>query len=772
MKSNGLFCVLLLALASVQVEGKCSRLPSGNCWVNCLQEIFDVICNRVTPEMVRMDVSVFADTTQQLRLYIWSSPLITRLSADVFSSVASQILTVDLQDVVNLEAFPELHLLPKLRRFNIWNSPKLCTLSLELLPASLFRLSINKICVNHFENDFSDVKALPNLQEFVLRNVTIKGWQGSFLKVFPNLTLFEISNSTFDFAAPVSGMTRVESIKKLKLFQNTVAENTTDGSMQFFGSLISSLKVVSGADVDISMNNLEIFDRATDNLNFAFRMAKRLNVRGNPIRARSEKLSTMFQGFLWLEELDMGLMDLHAVQGMFGGLPSLKSLKLDHNNLVDISQVDIFENAQFTNLSYLDLSYNGIKHFSTNDTYVQIAPQVLYLNLAGNSLNIFLPAADKRSEIQRTAISSFRSLKTLILADNGISLFSGRHLANLTKLTELDLSCNAFKKLTNEAFIGLSRRLEDIDLSMCIHPPHPPPWIEWDAFTTLPQNLKRLRLKSGAYKKWIFGVLKLSGVVLIRLEELYLDDNDITFLLNDTIPLMANLRTLSLSRNALQSISPGMFQGVPNLKTLKLNDNRIGTVGVNSFSSRLNRQLVWLQELDLSGNGLYAIERGTFDQLTFLRSLMIGRNPMEIQDVFVDGGRMLEYLGIEGYNRSCLKPEFFQPLKMLRWIFPDEYNLILANPDDRLRKADKHLESLLRVCEIGPDVPDHDLYPNIPTLKNYVSVTIHDTDEGEGVQYPMIEAWLPLNYCPLDDYVTKLSNIICTKASVMRKRTD
>lgn len=80
--------VLLLSALAAPIEAKCSRLPSGNCWVNCMQDIFDIMCNAVTAEMVTSDIQVFSGTTQQLRLYIWSSPNITRLSANVFSSVA------------------------------------------------------------------------------------------------------------------------------------------------------------------------------------------------------------------------------------------------------------------------------------------------------------------------------------------------------------------------------------------------------------------------------------------------------------------------------------------------------------------------------------------------------------------------------------------------------------------------------------------------------------------------------------------------------------
>ncbi|OQV18319.1 hypothetical protein BV898_07523 [Hypsibius exemplaris] len=768
------FTVLLSVVLVLQVDGKCSRLPSGSCWVNCMQNIFDILCNGVTAEMVRSDISVFAGTNQLLRLYIWNSRNITRLSQDIFSSVAGQILTIDLQDLTALDTFPEVYNVINLRRLSIWNSPNLTALSLELLPRSIYRMSLNKIGLTHFTNDFTETPSLPNLQEFVLRNITIKGWQMDFLKVFPQLTLLEISNSTFDIEVKEpktcgSGLTEVpttlRTISSLKLCRNNFVEVTKDNSARFFAALIASLRVLPGATVDISMNNVTISDRSSEWIG-GLSLTNQLNMRGNWIVNQLQRgEGAMLVSFDKMEELDLGQTNLRAVQGMFSGLPALRSLILDHNNLANLSHVDIFEGIQSTNLSFLDLSYNDIRFISPDNTFVKIAPQVKHLNLQGNRLQLFLDSSSSIVQNQPTFISAFSNLETLILSNNNFSAFHGFHLASLTKLRVLDISCNPIEFLRKEAFTGLPQSLVDVDVSMCIVPPTPSPWIDWDAFETLPP-VKILRLQSGSYKKWIFATMKFSPETAMSLEELYVDNNAISFLQTNTIPRMPNLRVLSMSKNFLQSVAPSVFGNVPGLRKLNLAENRIGILGRDAFSGS-KHQLQLLEHLDVSANGLNDTQSGTFDDLPNLKSLMLGWNPMEVEGIFENSSDTLEYLGIQGYSHSCFKPEFFQRLTALHWILPDIYNVVLVNPDERLNSADTHLESLLQVCEFGPDTPDHSAYPNIPRLINYVSVTMHDTDEGDGVQYPMMAAFLPLNYCPPDDYVEKLKYIICTKPPAM-----
>ncbi|OQV18370.1 putative Leucine-rich repeat-containing G-protein coupled receptor 5 [Hypsibius exemplaris] len=754
-----------LSLSPHWTEGKCSRLPSGYCWVNCLQEIFDVICNGVTSEMIRTDIGVFTDTPQQLRLYIWSSPAITRLSADVFRLVRTQLLTIDLQDVTSLDTFPELQNVVNLQRLTIWNSPRLYTLPLELLPQGLNRLELNMVGISHFDNDFGNLVTLPNVTMFSIRNITLRYWQKNFLDTFPKISRLEISDCRVDITEASLGgkaVAKVQTITSLRLYHNVFFPETRINSIKFFGTLIESLVVRAGATVDIGMNDLTVTDDGLERIR-GFKGSRQFQMPGNALVAQRNKIDSMLDGYDYLEELDMSRTKLVAVRGMFSRLPRLRKLKLDHNNLQNISTVDIFENSYATNLSHLDLAYNEIEFLPPSDTLVRIAPQVTHLNLEGNRLR-FLSNTSARLESQLATMSAFSNLLTLIISSNGLSEFNGIYLSNLVSLQVLDVSCNPITQLSRETFLGLPQQLVDIDLSMCIQPPKVAPWIEMDAFTTLPA-ITKLRLNSGSYKKWIFRTMKFSAAVTKSLQELYLEDNLISYLQEDSIPNLPNLQVLSLNRNFLQSIGQRIFTRVPNLKRLYLRSNRIGTISQDTFSMS-SGQLQKLQHLDLSDNGLYQISPGAFDALPSLMSLMIGFNPTEVQNIFETGGKNLTYLGIQGYNRSCLSPQFFAALPVLRWVLPDVYNLVLVNPDD-LSKADPALNSLLQVCQYGVDEPDHEPYPAQPGLKNYVSVTIHDTDAGTQVEYPMIAAFLPLNYCPVDDYVNKLGNTICTTAETM-----
>ncbi|OQV19454.1 hypothetical protein BV898_06445 [Hypsibius exemplaris] len=731
-----------------ETSGKCSRLPSGNCWVNCMEDIFDIICNAVTSEMIRTDISVYTDTTQQLRLYVRASPLITRLSADIFKSVARQILVVDVQELTSLDAFPEIYELVNLRRLSVWNSPKLTYLALELIPPNMYRLGLNLVGITHWGNDFTAVPSLPKLTQFPLRNCTVQGWQPDFLKVFPNLELFEISNSTIEMEDWQDDMVQVNTLTSLKLHNNQLPAGSFEKSQHFLESLLASLHVLPNSTVDISMSNLTINDRENDWLG-AYQFAKRLNVRGNRVIPGSKTFSGKADAFPFLKELDMGRTHLLPAQGMFGGFPSLQSLKLDHNDLRRMSEVDMFEGSTTTNLTNLDLSYAELEWLPSGNSLAWIASQVTTLNLEGNKLKVFLSSSSAPPfEKQDTILSAFSNLQKLTLSHNNFSEFHGFHLANVSRLKYLDIRCNPIRTLRKDVFTGLPVSLVDLDVSMCIQTPKPAPKVEPDAFTTLPP-VKILRLRSSAYKKWIFEAMKFSKEATLSLRELYVDDNDIMLLKRDTIPQLPNLKTLSLSRNKLQSLAPGIFASLPNLTRLDLHKNRLSSLDSDEFSNG-HTQLQLLESLDMSSNGIYQIARGAFDGLPKLRSLMLGDNPTEVQDVFGDdGGQALEYYGIQGYNQSCLRAEFFQKLPRLHWILPNHFNLVLVEPDERLRIRDEYLQSVLEVCAVGPVTSDHETYPG---LGQFVSVTIHDTDEGTGLQFPMIAGFLPLSYCPMVDY--------------------
>ena len=229
--------------------------------------------------------------------------------------------------------------------------------------------------------------------------------------------------------------------------------------------------------------------------------------------------------------------------GMFADLPNLKILRLDHNHLSNMSVVNMFEGMTTINLSHLDLSFNDIEVLPSYDAFTHLGSQVTYLNLRGNSLNLSITPDGSNSR----GISAFLNLQTLDLSLNNLTSFYGADLANSTKLQVLNISCNQMKYLQKETFAGLPTGLRDIDISYCMRPPHPAPMVDHDAFSTLPP-VTILRLRTSCYKKWIFTALRFSKETAESLEELYVDDNDITYLTPDSIPHLPNLKVLSLSR--------------------------------------------------------------------------------------------------------------------------------------------------------------------------------------------------------------------------------
>lgn len=442
------------------VESKCSRLPSGNCWVNCMNEIYDVICNGVTSSMLQSDINVFARSPQMIRLYIWSSPKIKRISADVFSSVAAQIVALDLQDLENLDTLPELFDLTNLELLNIWNSPGISDFATELLPPNVKQLSINKIGFDYLLHDFSDFVHFPKVELLVLGNMSLRGWQDGIFKVFPNVRQLRISNSTFGLTNENKEFPEITTIFNLTVSYNNFSLNQPNRSTDFLAALARSFKVQVGGFVDLSYNNISISDdvlRAMDN----FAAAASLSLRGNPIVARPEMLSGYFEKFVNLQFLDLGDTKLLPVADMFKGLPGLQTLNIDNNflNSTDMDYEGSFQGFLASGLISLDCSFCQWELLPTG-----IPPGSLeILNLRGNLLQNHL-----EDDLTMTLnFGAFKALRSLDISSNNFTYFRGTNLKDLTALDFLDMSCNPFDRITKEYFDGLPKSLRTLDISMC-----------------------------------------------------------------------------------------------------------------------------------------------------------------------------------------------------------------------------------------------------------------------------------------------------------------
>ncbi|XP_055354276.1 leucine-rich repeat protein soc-2 homolog [Paramacrobiotus metropolitanus] len=759
-----LFIVIGLGLLA-DVDASCSRLPSGNCWVNCMMDIFDVICSNVTAKMVQSDLRVFADTSQELRVYIWDSPNINRLSNEVFKSVTNQITQLDFQDLTSLSTFPELKAVRNLNRLNIWNSPLIESIALEQIPPSLQRLSLNKMGVTFLEVDFSELKALANVVTLRLRNMTLHGWQSNFFDTFPNLETLEISNSTFSFQQR-SQQFNIKNLKELVLHTNTFMGNDTVKSGILL-NLLSSVSFQPSSSLIIENDNVTI------DTDLALTIQKKTSLqkivlRGNPITADAKVIQHWYQSFPDVRLIDLGETAIQPVEGLLGDMPLLQSVLIDRNNITTFAGHRIFQGSRSKMLDYVDLSYNGLTDLPLAGPLVDIADTITRLNLRGNNMQFF--NNDTVSDEARSVLKKFISLKSLDLSRNGFSKFYGNRLT-LPALETLDLSCNNFTNVTRSFFDGFPKSLTTLYFDFC--DPDWPPHFEVGAFAEL-TNIRTLSIRNGSLRKWIFTVLAKAGNALTELRELYLDENDFAFIRNDTIPEMKNLRVLRLSRNKLQSIPVNAFKNVEKLEELYLSANRITTISTTQFGARTT-QLQNLKVLDLSHNGIYSIAPGAFDGLKSLTSLMIGWNhaPLSPNLFGTDSPKFLKYLGVQNYDHGCLPPEFFVNLANLSWLFPDDYNFLSLNPDgNKLKEYDPYLVKTLPTCEGGQVIPDHEFYPG---LGNFVSVTIRDADEptiANSPPYPIMVAFVPLNYCPEDDYIKSVGGLVCGDADVMQSFDD
>ena len=98
-------------------------------------------------------------------------------------------------------------------------------------------------------------------------------------------------------------------------------------------------------------------------------------------------------------------------------LPTLKELKLCHNNLTFIPTV-----SDWPSMTHLDLSYNQLSSLPSNI----YAPRLLYLNLAQNNLTVVPPC-----------VCSFRTLTTLNLSSNYEITAIPEEIERLESLTSL-----------------------------------------------------------------------------------------------------------------------------------------------------------------------------------------------------------------------------------------------------------------------------------------------------------------------------------------------
>lgn len=362
---------------------------------------------------------------------------------------------------------------------------------------------------------------------------------------------------------------------------------------------------------------------------------------------RIVSLSTSnFCGQEHLQELDVSNNQIDTfvidfARGVVGGstanvsgcrAPSLKELNLSHNQLRSVP-ANLSEFAP--NLEVLNLSYNEITSAALDPSYASMT-SLRYLDLSRNDIR----------RVLATDLDSIRHipLETINLSDCGLvyveestfhgmdsltSLSLARSLVNRTvlervfrsfspannQLTKLDVSETYISNLTVE-MVGNFGRLVNLFASYCdLENVDPELLFRLPDLETLHveggqlvrldniSSLKKLRKLSAHMNR--LAEVDMKG--LFSLESADLSYNHFERLSSGWIGGMEEIQTLNMSHNKITTISSDAFFQTYEISTLDLSYNQLGSFP--NFGS------VRVAKLDVSHNGMKAVDEGAFDTL-------------------------------------------------------------------------------------------------------------------------------------------------------------
>lgn len=453
---------------------------------------------------------------------------------------------------------------------------------------SLKRLDLTGNLIKRLRPDasFQGLKLLAVLQLRLNRIKTICGEDLTHLGG-RHLSLLDLSSNLLSYRDPWYNHSCPSPFRNITVETLDVSSNPWD-----VGSAERFFKVMAGAQI----RNLKLQHSGAIGRGFGFNNLRGLSASTFSGLSQSRVLSfDMSHGFL----SKLGPL-------VFSGLPELRALRLAANQIHEI-RGEAFAGLQ--HLWTLDLSHNLLGELNTEALQSLRSSLLLHLNLKSNHIGA----------IQHNALEGLRTLRTLNLQDNALSRVpSGR----LPALEHLLLGQNRIKdtwgigKLsTNLTFLDLSsNRMQDLRGL-------------WNELKGIPA-LQFLNLSHNQISRCSEHQDR-AMPRLSQLRVLDLSENSLNIVWNaggcvDVFHHLDRLTFLNLSRNNLQTLPEGLFQG-----------------------------LVSLQALDLSGNLMAMLPDGLFQDL-----------------------RSLQMLGLQGNPLVTLSPSVLQPLQALAFLNLQEVSLL------------------------------------------------------------------------------------------------
>ncbi|CAM1324330.1 Uncharacterised protein g8646 [Pycnogonum litorale] len=373
---------------------------------------------------------------------------------------------------------------------------------------------------------------------------------------------------------------------------------------------------------------------------------------------------------------------------------SSRAFNGQHNNLHSLSVVNSKLSSvpresikKLKYLKILDLGYNYIKDVPSYSFY---GLSITNLNLQNNEIGMLLEYSFAGLE---------ESLTELSIGNNKIEEFPLNSLRRLRNLVILKIMWNSIGKIRKDKFVRLTS-LKTLDIGC-----NQIEQIRGNIFWSMP-SLSTLSLYMNKIRK--VGVKSFES--LTELESLDLSRNNIIDLQSDVFSSVVSLRTLDLSFNHLHTI--GQFlQNLPSLKELFLAENNIRYIDNDTFANSTNISILYLQD-----NAIEQIESGTFADLKNLIQLQLSNNfLLEIPTDLLASNEDLQILSLDQNRLETLLGGTFEHLSELR-------ELRLQNNRIRyLQKGMFHSLPQLRELHLQDnriEVIEDDALESVPNLRH------------------------------------------------------
>lgn len=401
-----------------------------------------------------------------------------------------------------------------------------------------------------------------------------------------------------------------------------------------------------------------------------------------------------------------------------GRLPRLSSLELDYNRIAALSgdilrsiaervtslviaknvvrelPADTFQ--YFQQLEDLALDRNLITNLNT-DAFNGLENSLVRLkisqnrisNIVGPPLSLlklkYLDLSDNQlNELSRNVFSLVPSVEYLNLSRNShLSIVPLTLLHKLPDIKVLDLTYTGLKALTSDLF-AKSSKIEEIYLNNN-------DLVEISDGTFV--NLRNLTVVDLSHNN-INNIRPGAFVNAMNIRELYLKGNQLNSFKGEFFNTGTSLEILDISDNQLSYLFPSSFKIHPRLREIRAANNKF-----NFFPAELIASLQFLQHVDLSGNGLKTIEELDFARLPRLRALYLARNEIDsVSEMAFHNSTQLQIVDLSHNKLDRLGERTFEGLVRLEMLNL-KANLLADLPETIFERARLNMLENINLAE-------------------------------------------------------------------------